>query len=614
MTGGAMADAADQASPPAKADVGVVFVHGIGSQVQGQTLLQFGEPLFRWLFRWLGDGMDPHGSDANRAVSLTKMVLHPDSSSEPARCSVALETPPASFGEKGAHQDWLLAESCWSDVFTAPPFTRMAFWLITYAPWLALDFMRQIIVRAWTTKKRADLKKLWSIPLFFVVGPVVGLIVVLFTLAVLLLSLIPWRVTQKIAANVARALSRSIGDAYIVVGSPMNHAAMKARIKRDIDWVSKKSKRLVVVAHSQGAALVHEVLQDPTLPHVSLFLSVGSAVRRIAEFRQLREAKKGPWQVSGWIGILAGVWLSGAIWAGIVVVLGGHLDGWLTVFGGWWLLIGAVVVVALLYAAYRLVGHTLTTPRFKLLLPLDGDRRWVDCFATADPVPNGPLFESEIVLKDKKEEAEWRACSKRYKAVRTYNQRWMLNDHVTYPDNMDQFMSTLAGEIATTSGFDLLVSPHDKDLLDPTRSRRRFRTRLLSIFRGVFIAAAVFFFGAVARTANTSQHANLQDLSRWVQDHGPGWIWSLLTSITNPLAGRVKGLGLTQMDLIGALLLAAVMVIAYSLVGATWSFWDRGDSDRLFNRNVAPRSGPAVLFSAMGLLAIVACVVGSFIR
>jgi hypothetical protein len=610
MTGGAMADAADQASPPAKADIGVVFVHGIGSQEQGQTLLQFGEPLFRWLFRWLGDGEDPHGDDANRAVRMTKLVLHPDSSDEPARCRIALDTPPASLGEAGAHQDWLLAESCWSDVFTEPAFSRMAFWLITYAPWLALDFMRQIIVRAFAKKDREHLAKLLSIPLFFVVGPVVGLIVVLFTLAVLLLSLIPWRVTQKIAANVARALSRSIGDAYIVVGSPMNHAAMKARILRDITWASARSERLVVVAHSQGAALVHEVLRDSPEPHVNLFLSVGSAVRRLAEFRQLREAKSGPWQLSGWLGILAGVWLSGAIWAGLVVVLGGHLEGWLTIYGGWWLLIGAVVLVGLLIVAYELVGHTLKTPRTELLLPEDGDRRWVDCYASADPVPNGPLHESEVVP----DELLSGQRPGTYEAVRTYNQRWLLNDHVTYPDNMDQFMSTLAREIGTTSGFDLLVGTDDGAVFERARSRRRARTRALGIFRGVFIAAAVFMVGLVARTANTSQHANLQDVAQWVHGHVPGWLWNLLNTITDPATGRVKGLGLTQPDLIGGLVLAAVVVVAYSLVGSAWSFWDRGDSDRVFTRSVASRSFPAILFGAAALLAVAACVVSGIVR
>src|SRR5262245_4350075 len=32
--------------------LGVLFVHGIGAQRRGETLAQFGEPLFRWLDEW----------------------------------------------------------------------------------------------------------------------------------------------------------------------------------------------------------------------------------------------------------------------------------------------------------------------------------------------------------------------------------------------------------------------------------------------------------------------------------------------------------------------------------------------------------------------------------
>lgn len=34
--------------------VGVLFVHGIGSQARGNTVIEFGEGLHTWLENWLG--------------------------------------------------------------------------------------------------------------------------------------------------------------------------------------------------------------------------------------------------------------------------------------------------------------------------------------------------------------------------------------------------------------------------------------------------------------------------------------------------------------------------------------------------------------------------------
>jgi hypothetical protein len=408
---------------------------------------------------------------------------------------------------------------------------------------------------------------------------------------------------------VARALARSIGDAYIVVGSPLNHGAMIERIRRDIAWVAAHSERLVVVAHSQGAALVHDILRDKdTRPPVDLFLSVGSAVRRIEEFAQLRETKK-RWQLSGVLGFVAGVWLLGALWSLTVWLLGGHLDGWLrTTYWSVWLVVGAVAVGVLLWRAYELVAHTLETPRYKLLLP-PGKKtlRWVDCYATADPVPNGKLYERmKLTEEDQANEAEWQGRAAAYEDVRTYNQRWMLNDHVTYPDNMDQFVSTMAKEIAATSDYRLFTEEKNARRLEDATQLRRRRTTILSLFRGAFLVAAGVMVWGIARAANKAHKANLEDISRWVRTHLE-WVWSLLSKVTSPLVPKVKGLGLNQADLIAAIVLAAILAIAYGLVGATWSSWDRRDTDRFFVAGAPKWSAPAILFIVVAVVAIGIC-------
>src|SRR5207249_4006489 len=104
----------EPAAPTKEYDLGVVFVHGIGSQVQGGTLMQFGEPLFRWLFRWFGDGTDPAGdvgagdplsTEERRRVRMTAMELQPTSADQPGRCVVELDLPPTAAGATAGQSD-----------------------------------------------------------------------------------------------------------------------------------------------------------------------------------------------------------------------------------------------------------------------------------------------------------------------------------------------------------------------------------------------------------------------------------------------------------------------------------------------------------------------------
>src|SRR4051794_21342441 len=37
-----------------QADIGILFVHGIGTQRRGWTLSEFGGPVYDWIRRWIG--------------------------------------------------------------------------------------------------------------------------------------------------------------------------------------------------------------------------------------------------------------------------------------------------------------------------------------------------------------------------------------------------------------------------------------------------------------------------------------------------------------------------------------------------------------------------------
>jgi hypothetical protein len=48
-----MANAPTAANEPVRCRLGVLFVHGIGEQREGETLVAFGEPLIAWLRQWI---------------------------------------------------------------------------------------------------------------------------------------------------------------------------------------------------------------------------------------------------------------------------------------------------------------------------------------------------------------------------------------------------------------------------------------------------------------------------------------------------------------------------------------------------------------------------------
>lgn len=82
------------------ADIGVLFVHGIGSQKQGQTLVAFADPVARWFTRWLTRGLrsEPSvGETEDSPVVLSGTELTP--SDGPPRCVMTVFEPPE-FGRQ----------------------------------------------------------------------------------------------------------------------------------------------------------------------------------------------------------------------------------------------------------------------------------------------------------------------------------------------------------------------------------------------------------------------------------------------------------------------------------------------------------------------------------
>jgi hypothetical protein len=133
-------------------------------------------------------------------------------------------------------------------------------------------------------------------------------------------------------------LVKGVGDAYLFAFDGLARAAMLQRIRRNLDWLNssgRQCKNVAIVAHSQGAALCHDLLRSGALRpggKVDLFVTVGSGVRRLNVFRELHDnarLRSLGWKsiaglialVAGMVLLLAGLGLPGA--AGIGARFGG---------------------------------------------------------------------------------------------------------------------------------------------------------------------------------------------------------------------------------------------------------------------------------------------------
>ena len=124
------AAAAEGAATPAQHDLGILFVHGIGDQPEGTTLLAFGEPLIQWLNRWLRrEATNPGLGVSVVKTSLTPSKLHQQL---PPHAELQVELPP---GAGATAQSWLIAESWWSGEVKAPAFGKLAGWMMTVGAW-----------------------------------------------------------------------------------------------------------------------------------------------------------------------------------------------------------------------------------------------------------------------------------------------------------------------------------------------------------------------------------------------------------------------------------------------------------------------------------------------
>jgi pimeloyl-ACP methyl ester carboxylesterase len=275
-------------------------------------LLSFAEPLIAWV-----DARSKrHGGDG---ATVTEAEL--SDSTQPAHAFVSVSIP----NSEEPRTKWLLAEAHWAESFPLPSANSVAWWGAKFslrAIWRVLthlfrSFLHGLLVLKMTAREYVAVARGRSTKFELSnqglrrVGSLTGFVVLLFIWTIttilgffaLLLSIplglttVPLILTLGVAAaivlpvaaripglkNYAQpailTLAATVGDSFALRKLPISAAAMRSEIAQEIEFVGARARKLIVVGHSQGAALAVLTLREYDDIEVAELVTVGAGVQ-----------------------------------------------------------------------------------------------------------------------------------------------------------------------------------------------------------------------------------------------------------------------------------------------------------------------------------------------
>jgi tetratricopeptide (TPR) repeat protein len=341
-------DAIDAAEP--RYDLGVLFVHGIGQSAQGETLLRFGEPL-RASIEKLAEPApkQPAATEpAAASVSVVAAWLSDPGAGDPARAELDIsgyqqaEAENAPGVAAATRSRWLMAEAWWAAKFPTPTYAEIASWSFGVLPATLIAHFDRRFRRVGFHAVRIYSRVASVEEIVFALGRltlegVVGVAALAFTPLllvgvglVLLLGLIP--ATRALAGALQRKISATVGDSYVFMHQAVTAATISTSVLERLEWLATRCRRVVVVAHSQGAAVAHRVLRARVTAPCDVLITFGSGLAKLSEIAR-GDITSG--RAKLWVAALGGVIAAG----GVVTAL---VQGWAEVPGPRGLLLGAM--------------------------------------------------------------------------------------------------------------------------------------------------------------------------------------------------------------------------------------------------------------------------------
>lgn len=559
--------------PYKRHELGILFVHGIGDQQQGSTLLQFGEPVIETLRRW-HMGQTGKGADVVRVI---ESVLLParNFSTDPAHSVVEFEVD-------GESRRWLLAEDWWGDQVVQPDPREFVTWMLTRGSWIVLLHLVERLIdhpkRNWQSRLfwlwlnspltppnvrtalnlatvhrprlvdgvRAIYGRWWIL----MIWTAIALAIQIPLLAAFVIALVPIPSVSKWVASLVRRLASVLGDSFVLVKRESQRGAILTHFEQSLAYVASKSRYVAIVAHSQGTAVACEVLRlNPGL-RPDLLVTFGSGVAKLDQLYLAESSRRLSLTLAGFGPVIGA--------AALVLLL--PTTPWpfavrlilATVAGIGWSLLATYVLWHIVESRSDLHEH-YARPGGAQLADV-----WADYNATHDPVPTATLQQT------------FGMSAKRLRSETIANRKSFIWDHTTYLGNFAEFVLPLCRRLSAFGG---LQEPLPENGVADTALRMHYG-RMVTLYQWSYwltlsivpllawLEPDVFErWGATLRTAPPWGF-----LPEWMRSLGE-WSWSQVPSWL-PFDTRLSAIA-------SAVALATAGTLVYRPVfGEIWEWWN----------------------------------------
>lgn len=515
--------------------LGVLLVHGIGTQPPRDTLVRWGDVLMKIIGR----------ATKNQVKAIIERGRPGDESGDkPAEIQIRIR------GE-GNEERWLLAEGWWAGSFPAPSYRELVSWSVRAVPWsIAIHIAQRYWQEGSRTSAGAKLIALATALVQLLIALALAPVFIFLLALALLLGVLPIPQLRTVILSAQSTLTGTVGDSLAFVESPVRAAFIGTRILEGLERLKATCEHTVIVAHSQGAAVVLAALggfvesdDEPNTgdglepPPAGLvpdaLLTFGSGINQLASLKLLSAGlpKKLGFNpanfavvamlvTAGLFGLLyadvqaqrttvASILKATVLWIVYLGVVG--LLFWAALklsklAGSKWLRGTLVALILVPILAVMIYANILDLPfgsvnillfalmvlagSLKMILSSDmkevvtkrvrkpvGLTGWIDLYASADPVPNGKTRAVEDPTME---------------SVQIWNRGSQFSDHTAYWDNLDGFVlrvTRVCAQTARSEWQDRL--PRERLDVD---QRAAWRVGFLRLARGINALAWLFVF------------------------------------------------------------------------------------------------------------------------
>lgn len=564
----------------ARAELGVLFVHGIGEQARGETLIQFGEPVLDWVRDWVRVRGEP---DRYIAAPLSARIREPLADhGAPAHAEVLVGEIKDGVTQG---QQWLFAEAWWGAQVLPPSIAEFTTWLLSRGGWTLLLHMHQVWVRPlagirqprWVYVGRVVASGFMITLLWLVASGLMNLLLLLCALV----AVVPIGRLRGIVYAVLRALAGVIGDAYLLIRSPTQAAAFEQTVTQALRWVRDRACSVVVVAHSQGAAIAHAALRLDTQTRVDGFVTVGAGIVKLEALKRFE--RRPAWDRAAPILAPPLVILALLAWTrGRPLLLPDAAAFFAPMFVS---IIAATVIGGLWTSVVEVLDELREQSAAKVSLREERPGLiWCDIASTHDPVSAGNLsdwFDPDTLGVE----------AHRIPVLRSF-----LSDHTRYWQARASFMPLLARVLDRCAGGTLLRIAADDHRLVEARRRHDFDVRLLARAQWLNLAALALpiafahqrmIDGASAvRTWMAPADAELRDRAPLaVVDAALRWVEDALRWIARVFGGDAALSKAAVVNFAAAALGLVVLILAWSRIAQPlWQAWSAARHAETLNR------------------------------